>query len=163
MLGQRGNILPLRDWGSARHPGDDHSLTDARQGILPLYRGSCPTETGHTRCQRVRNPPFFQRIHLFLDRPIEAGVPRMQTHRLFLFPLRLFHGGKHLLQGHLRAVKDTALRRTQTQQHRIDQAAGINDHIRLLQPLRPPQGNQIGCSWPRAYKMNHAFTPSQEW
>ena len=97
----------------------------------------------------------LQGVHLFPDGSIQTGVAGMKADS---GPPSLFcrlHDGQDLLQGHLRAVVDGAVRFAQLQQRRIHQTAGVDDHVRRFQKLRPPEGDEVRRTGPRSHEMNH--------
>ena len=151
MGGQGGDGLPLWDCRPPGHAGEDYALAHPRQGVLRPQRRSRPAEGRHPGGDVVGDAQLIQSVHLFPDGPVETGVPSVEADGV----LPRLHSLQYLLQGHLGAVINGAVRTAQLQQGGIHQTAGVNHHIRLSEQFRPPESDQVRGSRPRPYKVDH--------
>ena len=158
--GQRGQPLTFGHRGTALHAGDDDGLADAGQRVLGVQRRRRTAEARHAGRIVVGDAHGVQRVHLFPDCAVQAGVARVQAHGGFVRCFVFFHDGKHLLQRHLGAVINGAVRPRQPQQRRVDQAARVDDAVRCLQQGRAAPGNQVRCAGTGPHKMYHVRLPS---
>ena len=151
MGGQGGDRFPFRHLRPPGHAGENYALADAGEGVLRPQRRRRPAEGGHAGGDVVGDAQLIQSVHLFPDGPVETGVPSMEADDV----LPRLHSLQYLLQGHLGAVINGAVRPAQLQQGGIHQTTGVDYHVRLSEQLRPPEGDQVRGSRPRPYKVDH--------
>ena len=121
MRRQRADGLPLRHRGAARGAGDDDGLAHIGQGVLRPQRGRCAAEGAYAGADIVDDVPLFQLVELLPHRTIDAGIPRVQTHRGLSLRLRFLDEGDDLFQRQFGAVVDLAALLGVVQQRRIHQ------------------------------------------
>ena len=106
-----------------------YGLADRGQGILGVQRGGSAAKAGNTGGIIVTNAVCVQRVHLFPDGTVQAGVAGVEADRGASGLFGGTDGVQHLFQRHLGAVIDSTARLCQPQQRRIDQTARINNAV----------------------------------
>ena len=118
---QRADGLPLRHRGAARGAGDDDGLAHIGQGVLRPQSRRRAAEGADAGADVVGDTAFFQLVELLPHRTIDAGIPRVQTHRGLSLRLRFLDEGDDLFQRQFGAVVDLAALLGVVQQRRIHQ------------------------------------------
>ena len=104
------NLFLFRHRRSACHAGDDDRLGNVRQGVFGVECRGSRTEGADAGNILIRDVQRIQLIHLLADGAVQARVAGVQAHDARLFPMRLLDDLQHLLQGHLGAVVEAAVR-----------------------------------------------------
>ena len=159
MRGEGAQAFPVGNRRTPGHAGDNHALGNAGEGVFEVQGGRRAAEGADAGAGIVGNAERVEPVHLLADRPVETGIPGVQTHGVQRAFLRPGHNGDDFLQRHFRAVVDGAALLAVKEQLGIYQRAGVNDHVRIFKQFFSAQRDQVRSPAPRANKMNHIFYP----
>jgi len=102
-------LLFLRHGGTSFTTRQDDGLHLFRNSELGTESCSSSLERGDSRCDMVTHAIAVEECHLFLYRPIDAGVTCVQAYDELPFVIELFYKGELFFQVH---VGRTANRRS---------------------------------------------------
>ena len=148
----------LRDRGPASHAGQDEGLGDAGQRELRIQGGRRAEHAGDTGGDIVADALFVERIHLFPDGSVHAGVSGVEADRRVVHRLLLFHDGQDFFEGHGGTIIDRAPFPGTQQVFRVHKASRIDDAVRLFEELRAPQRDEVFRSGSGSDKMDHVVS-----
>ena len=140
----------------------DHALRHARQRQLAPERRRGRGKGWDPRGHVERDPERIETPHLFGDRAIERGVPRMDPGNVEAFVVRRGDFGDDLVEGQGRGVDDPRPFRGGGDDRSRHQRTGIETDRATLDQPQPPQRDQIGRARSRADEMHrHRLSPSK--
>ena len=150
MCGKRAQLLPL---GHGRTPlvaRDDDRLRDSRKRILLLQSGSRREEGADARHDLKINPLLLERIHLLLNRTVDARIARMKAHDHEIFRHGFLYRLNDLGERHRGGIVNLRAFLGKVQKGGIDERTRIDDDIGLLQQLLPFDRDELGIACARA-------------
>ena len=150
MCGKRAQLLPL---GHGRTPlvaRDDDRLRNSRKRILLFQSGSRREEGADARHNLKINPLLLERIHLLLNRTVDARIARMKAHDHEIFRHRLLYRLNDLRKRHRGGIVNLRAFLGKVQKGGIDERTRIDDDISFLQQLLPFDCDELGIACARA-------------
>ncbi len=155
---QTPQIFFLRHRGFSLGSCQNQGLRHIRQRILTRKRRRSTEHRTYTRTHIICDSRFIQQIHLLTNRPIHGWITRMQTHSYFTCRLCFLHDCHDIFQRHMRAVVDCAICLRIRKQFWIYKRTCIDDHVRFLNSIHTPHGDQITRTGSCSYEMYHLFS-----
>ena len=107
--GQFMQLLFLRHGGTSFATRKDDGLHLFWNGELGAESCCCSLERGDPRCDMVAHAVTVEEGHLFLYRPVDAGVACVQAYDEFPFVIKLFHKGELFFQVHVGGAANCCL------------------------------------------------------